>query len=80
MDQNICAMNDQLTPIIIYFDLYNVFDILDHYIHACKLKYYVIQGIVHNLLKKLLDRNQYIDLDHTHSDIQEYHCGFHKDL
>ena len=40
------------------------------------LKYYEIQGMALNLLKSyLLGRNQYVNLDYTHSDIQEVHCA-----
>ena len=72
MDRNITAMNDQLTPINIYIDLSKAFDGIDHNILASKLKYYGIQGMALNLLiNYLLGRNQYVDLDCTHSDIQE---------
>ena len=76
MDRNITAMNDQLTPINIYLDLSKAFDSIDHNILASKLKYYGIRGLALNLLKNcLLGRNQYVDLDCTHSDIREVHCG-----
>ena len=67
---------DQLTPINIYLDLSKAFYSIDHNILAIKLKYYGIQCMALNLLKKyLLGRNQYADLDCTHSDIQEVHGG-----
>ena len=77
MDRNIIAMNIQLTPINIYLNLSKDFDSIDHNILASKLKYYGIQGMALNLLKKkyLFGRNQYVDLDCRHSDIQEVHCG-----
>ena len=69
-------MNNQLTPINIYLDLSKAFDILDHTILVSKLTYYGVQGVSLDLLKKyLLGRSQYVDLDHTKSDINEVHCG-----
>ena len=77
MDWNITAMNDQLAPINIYLDLSKAFDSVDHNILTSKLKYYGIQDMALNLLKKnyLLGRNQYVDLDCTRSDNREVHCG-----
>ena len=70
MNWNINAMNNQLTPINIYLDLSKAFDSLDHNILVSKLKYYGVQGVSFDLLKKyLLGRSQYVDLDHTKSDI-----------
>ena len=54
MDRNITAMNDQLTPINIYLDISKAFDSIDHKILASKLKYYGIQGMALNLLKKYI--------------------------
>ena len=67
MDRNINAMNNQLTPINIYLDLSKVFDNLDHTILVSKLKYYGVQCVSLDLLKKnyLLGRSQDVDLDHT---------------
>ena len=76
MDRNINTMNNQLTPINIYIDLSKAFDILDHNILVSKLKYFGVQGVSIDLLKHyLLGRSQYVDLDHTKSDINEVHCG-----
>ena len=76
MDRNINAMNNQLTPINIYLDLSKAFDSLDHNILVSKLKYCGVQGVSLDLLKNyLLCRSQYVDLDHTKSDINEVHCG-----
>ena len=67
IDRNINAMNKQLTPINIYLDLSKAFDSLDHNILVSKLQYYGVQVV--------FDRNQYLDLDDTQSDINEVHCG-----
>ena len=76
MDRNISAMNNQLTPNNIYLDLSTAFDGLDHNILVSKLKYYGVQGVSLDLLQDyLLGRNQYVDLDHTKSDINEVDCG-----
>ena len=53
-------MNDQLTPINIYLDRSKAFDSIDHNILASKLKYYGIQGMALNLLKKLFIRSKSI--------------------
>ena len=68
MDRNLCAMNNQLTPINIYLDLSKAFDILDQNIHVNELKYYRVYT------NYLLGRNQDVDLDHTKSNIHEVYC------
>ena len=81
MDQNITAMNYQLTPINIYLDISKAFDSIDHNILASKLKYYGIQGLALNLLKNyLLGQNQYVDLDCTLLISGRFIVEFHRDL
>ena len=58
IDRNISAMNNQLTPINIYLDLSKAFDSLNHNMLVSKLKYYGVQGVSLDLLKKLFIRSK----------------------
>ena len=53
MDRNIRAMNVQLTPTNIHLDLSKAFDSIDHIILSSILKYYGVEGVSFNLLKKI---------------------------
>ena len=70
MDRNLDNMNRNLTPVNVYIDLSKAFDCLDHNILLSKLKFYGLNDNAIKLLKNYLsDRNQYVQLGNTKSQL-----------
>ena len=70
MDRNLDNMNRNLTPVNVYIDLSKAFDCLDNNILLSKLKFYGLNDNAIKLLKNYLsDRNQYVQLGNTKSQL-----------
>ena len=70
MDRNLDNMDRNLTPVNVYIDLSKAFDCLDHNILLSKLKFYGLNDNAIKLLKNYLsDRNQYVQLGNTKSQL-----------
>ena len=66
MDRNL----DNMNTVNVYIDLSKAFDCLDHNILLSKLKFYGLNDNAIKLLKKYLsDRNQYVQLGNTKSQL-----------
>ena len=80
MDRNLDNMNRNLTPVNVYIDLSKAFDCLDHNILLSKLKFYVLNDNAIKLLKNYLsDRNQYVQLGNTKSQLHGISRGIPQD-
>ncbi len=61
VDREMVEMDNNNTPISIFFDLSKAFDTINHKILLDKLKYYGIDGLAHNLIERYLtNRKQFV--------------------
>ena len=76
MDRNVDNMNRNLTAVNVYIDLSKAFDGLDLNILLLKLKFYGLNDNAISLLKNYLsDRDPYVQLGNTKSQLHGISCG-----
>ncbi len=56
VDSVMVEMDNNNTPISIFLDLSEVYDIINHKILLDKLKYYGIDGVAHNHMESYLNK------------------------
>ncbi len=76
VDRVMLEMDKKNTPINIFLDLSNAFDILNHEILLQKLKYYGITGIALNLIESYItNRKQFIIIEDIKSEMLPMNTG-----